>query len=637
MLQALRQKTSGLIAKIVLGALIFVFSFFGIESYFIARNDTWVAKVGSREITSEQFRQRFDEYRQQMVRMMGGNADSAMFERAETKRQVLDGLIDEQLLLAANEKFGVAVPDDLVREEIISIPAFQSNGKFDAAVYRATLSAQRMTPTMFEERVRQDLSVRQIPNQIIATGIATTADVDTFIKLRDQVRDLRYVMLDKPVAAAAEIHDAEIEKYYKEHASELMTPEQVTLEFLELDGSKLKVEASVDEAALRERYEKEKTRYVSPEQRQASHVLIKVVKNADPEAQKSALAKAQDIAKQAKAGKDFGALAKQYSDDLGSKTQGGDLGWLEKGVTDAAFDTALFALKKGEISEPVLSDEGYHIIQLRDIREEHARSFDEVKPELAQEALDGERDRAFNAQASKLTDAVYADPSSLEPAAKELGLAIQKTGLFSRQGSSEGIAANPAIVKAAFSDTVMVEGNTSDPIDIGPSHKVVVRVAEHQPASPKPLDTVREDIRAKLVANVASEQARKRAEEVFKRLQDGEPIDKLASELKSKIEEAKAVGRNASNLDGKLVTEVFKLPRPTTGKPQFALVSLANDAYALVQLDMVNDGDPSKLDTVARDQVRQQLERSSANQAARAFIDTLRKTTKIDIAEDRLP
>lgn len=637
MLQALRQKTSGLIAKIVLGALIFVFSFFGIESYFIARNDTWVAKVDGREITPEQYRQRFDEYRQQMTRMMGGNLDGAMFERIETKRQVLDGLIDEQLLLAANEKLGVVVPDDVVRDEIRDIPAFQSSGKFDANIYRATLSAQRMTPAMFEERVRQDLSVRQIPNQIIATGVATSADIDTFVKLRDQTRDLHYAMLDKPATTESKVDDSDIEKYYKEHTAEFTAPEQVALEFLELDGSKLKVEASADEAALHERYDKEKARYVSPEQRQASHVLIKVAKNADPEAQKAALAKAQDVAKQAKAGKDFAALAKQYSDDLGSKAQGGDLGWLEKGVTDPAFDTALFALKKGEISEPVLSDEGYHVIQLRELREEHARSFDEVKPELVKEVLDGERDRAFNAQASKLTDAVYADPSSLEPAAKELGLAIQKTGLFSRQGGSEGIAANPAVVKSAFSDAVLVEGNSSDPIDIGPNHKIVVRVAEHKPATPKPLDAVREEIRARLIANATSEQAKRHAEEVFQRLQSGENFDKLAGELKLKIEEQKSIGRNAANLDGKLVAEVFKLPRPAAGKPQFALVPLANDTYALARLDAVNDGDPSKLDAAARDQVRSQLERGTANQAARAFIDTLRKTTKIEIAEDRLP
>lgn len=636
MLQTLREKTSGLIAKIVLGALIFVFSFFGIESYFIARTDTWVAKVGDREITPEQFTQRFNEYRQQMMRMMGAQFDGSFFERPESKRQVLDNLIDEQLVLAANEKLGIRVTDQRVQKEILDIPAFQTNGKFDGAIYKATLSAQGMSPTGFQERVRQDLAVRELPSQIAATSVVTAADIDTYIKLRDQTRDIEYVLLDKPVVKPSDVSDAEVEAYFKEHAAEFVTPEQVALEYVEMDAATMKLDAPVDDAAVKERYEKDKARYVSPEQRLASHILVKVPKNADADAQKAALAKAQDLAKQAKAAKDFAALAKQNSDDLGSKAQGGDLGWLEKGVTDPAFEAALFGMKKGDVSEPVLSAEGYHVIQLRDVRAEHSRPLDEVKAEIVKELQETERERAFNDVAGKLTDAVNADPSSLENIAKKLGLEVHKTALFTRQGGT-GIAANPAVVKAAFSEAVLVGGNVSDPVDLGPNHRVVVRVAEHKPSTPKPLDSVRDDVRARLVAEKTAKSAREQADALAKRLASGEALDKLAGELKLKLETANGLGRSAANLDSQLVAEVFRLARPAEGKPTTGMAALGNQGFALVQLKAVHDGDASKVDAAGRDQVRQQLQQAAAAQAARSFVASLRKQTKIQIAEDRIP
>ena len=635
MLQALRDKTSGTLTKIVLGGLIFVFSFFGIQSYFVARSDTWVAKVGDREISPEDFRQRFENYRQRMMQMSNGSLDGAYFEKPEIKRQVLNSLVDEQLLLGANDKLGIVVTDQRVRDEILDIPQFKTDGKFDKGLYNAVLSGQAMSPVTFQERVRHDLSVRELPNQIMASAIVSDADIDAYLKLRDQTRDFTYLTVPKPAADDYKPADEEVEKYYKEHGAEFTVPEQVSLEYIELDGSKLKVDPGTDEAALKERYEKEKERFQTKEQRQTSHILIKVAKNADADAQKAALAKAQDVEKQARAGKDFAALAKQYSDDLGSKAQGGDLGWLEKGVTDAAFETALFAMKKGDISEPVLSDEGYHIIQLRDLHAERVRSFDEVKPELAKQAAETARDTAFAEVASKLYEATYADPTSLAPAAKQLDLPVQKTELFARQGGP-GIASNPGVLKAAFSDTVLAQGNNSDPIDVGTNHKVVIRIAEHKAASPKPIDQVRDDVRARLVAQHGNAQARKHADELKARFDKGETLDALATELKLKTAQAKGTGRSAANLDTGMVAAVFKLAHPEKDKPSRGLVPQAGDVYSLVQLDAVTPGDVTKADKAARDQVRDQLARGYSSEAARAFVETLRKSTKVEIAEDRM-
>lgn len=636
MLQLLRGKKSGLFVKIALVLITIGFSFFGIEGYFVARTGTGVAKIGDTEISQDEFRDRFNQYRQRMQQMMGPAADASFFEKPEVKRQMLDQLIDEQVLLAANDKLGITVPAERIRAEISSIPSFQNDGKFDPEQYRAVLASQGMSPRGFEERVRQDIGMRELPTQIASTALVTDAEVDTYLRLHDQRRDFRFVRLARPATAKdGEVADSDIDAYYKAHPDEFKVPERVALDYIELDGAKLSVDLTPDEGTLRERYEKEKARFVSSEQRLASHILVKVEGKGAPADQKAALAKAEEIEKEIKAGKDFAELARQDSADLGSRNQGGDLGWLDKGTTDEAFDSALFALKKGEISAPVLGTDGYHIIELRDIRPGTTRGFDEVRQQLAKEYTDSERERVYAEKAGKLTDLTYQDPSSLEPAAKELGLTVQRTALFPRKGG-EGIAANPAVAKAAFSDSVLVQNNNSDPIDLGPDHIVVVRIGEHKPATPKPLAEVHDIVRDKILAERLARDAKARADALFAQLGKDQTLEQVAAGAALKVDEQKGIGREAANIDGALVKAAFTMPRPQPGKPDVQLVDLGNQSYALLQLDAVVDGDPSKLDAKTREAARKSLAQGSGASVAREFIAALRKETTITVSEDKL-
>jgi len=635
MQRTLHERFSGPFVKIILGVIGVVFGgFFGIQGYFNTRVETFVAKVDGHEISQAEFRERFDQIRSMNQRRFGAQFNPAMFDTPESKREVLDQMINEQLIVDADEKLGTSLTPKRVFEEISSYPAFQVDGKFDKGQYRALLASQHRSPAQFEETVRRDLELRDLVGQLEQTGVVTEADVDAYLRLRDQTRDFRYLKLDKP-SAEVKIADADIDAYYKDHGIEFMTPEKVSLEYIELDAAKMQIDAKTDDATLKQRYEQQKTRFVTPEQRLASHILVKVDKNADAAAQKAALEKAQGIAKEAKSGKDFAALAKSVSDDSGSKNQGGDLGWLGKGVTDPAFEAALFAMKKGDVSDPVKSDEGYHVIQLRDVHDEKVRPFDEVKAELAKQYSESERERQYSEISGRLTDAVYQDPSSLAPAAKELGLTVQKTALFTRTGG-EGIAANPAVLKAAFSNAVLTEGNSSDPIELGTNHIVVVHVDQHEKSVPKPLDQVREDIRKRLVDQKLVEQARERVETLYARLQKGETLDKLADELKLKVVEQKDIGRGAANVDREVVAEAFKLPRPAGDAPVTGKAALPNGAYALIALQAVKDGDPSKLDAKTREAARNQLRQGASGTAVRGYVDSLRKAAKIEIAEDRM-
>lgn len=636
MLKMLRGDKSGFMVKVVLVLITIGFSFFGIESYFVSSGVTTVAKVGKTDITQDQFRDRFNQYRQRMQQLSGGSLDLAFFERLEVKRQVLDQMINEQLLLAADAEADVVVPVSQVRREIMEVPAFQTDGKFDPDTYRVLLSAQGMSPLGFEERVRQDLAVRELPNEVTATALVTHAEVDEYLRLKDQQRDFRFIRLARPAAGNTEVADPEIEAYYGEHQADFMEPEQVALEYLELDGEKLDVNTTPDESTLRERYERELVRFVTPEERLASHILVKVGGSGSPDDQRQALARAEAIEQQLKDGKDFAELARSDSDDLGSKKQGGDLGWLEKGATEEAFEDALFALAaKGDVSAPVLTGEGYHIIKLTDIRPGHTRTFEEVKPELEREFAETERDRVYAEKAGELTDLTYRDPSSLESAAQALGLTVQKTPAFARTGGA-GIAANPQVAKAAFSDNVLVQHNNSDPIDLGPNHIVVIRLAEHRAATPIPLDKVREQVKSRIIAARISEEARAKADALLAEAEAGKSLEELAAAHASKVEEQKGVGREAANVDSALVQAAFAMPRPQADKVEQRVVELGGDAFALLVLDKVVDGDPSQLDAKTREAARNALREGYGSEAASGLIAALRKTTKIQVFEDKL-
>ncbi|MBN8727875.1 MAG: SurA N-terminal domain-containing protein [Xanthomonadales bacterium] len=635
MLQLLRGKKSGFLVKVALVLITIGFSFFGIESYFVSNASMAVAKVGGTDITQDQFRDRFNQYRQRMQQMTGGTLDTSYFDNPEVKRQVLDQMINEQVLLAANEKLGITVPASQVRREIMDIQAFQNDGHFDPDQYRVLLSSQGMSPLMFEDRVRQDLGVRELPSRISATALVTETEVDAYLRLKDQLRDFRYVRLDRPEPASTEVSDDEIETYYREHQSEFMVPERVALDYVELDAEKLDIDLTPDEDTLKERYEKEKTRFVSPEERLASHILVKVEGKGTPEDQKKALARAEAIEAELKAGKDFAELAKADSDDLGSKNLGGDLGWLEKGTTDEAFENALFELKKGEVSAPVLGSEGYHIIELRDVRPGTTRSFEEVKPELEREYAESERDRQYADKAGRLTDLTYEDPSSLEPAAQALGLKVQKTPLFSREGGT-GIAANPAVVKAAFSEGVLVQKNNSDPVELGPNHIAVVRVADHQAATPKPLEEVRTAVRDRILDTRVASQAKERADALLAAVDKDGSLEQVAEKDGLKVEEQHGVGREAATVDSALVNAAFAMSRPAGNAATRRIVDLGGDSYALLQLDKVTDGDPAKLDARTREAARNTLREAAGSESARALVDALRKDTKITVYEDKL-
>ncbi|MGY3038518.1 peptidyl-prolyl cis-trans isomerase D [Rhodanobacter sp. TND4EL1] len=633
MLQAMRNKMHGWPSIILLGVCVFAMSLFGMESYFMSHDDAYVAKVGKHEIDQRAFQDRVNQLRQQAVAEQGDQFDSSTFEKTETKLRILDGMVDEQVLQQANADWGLRVSNSQVRDYIASIPAFQVNGQFDATSYKAWLTSQYKTPETFENEIRSSLAIQLLPSAINASTIVSDAQLDQFLKLQAQRRDLRYFQLQHPKLENSTVSDAEIETWYKAHQADYMTPEMVSLKYLEVIGADLPLAAQPSDDELRKRYASEKQRFVQPEQRLASHILINVPANATPEQQKAALAKADKIAAEANPS-DFAKLAEQDSQDLGSRRMGGDLGWLEKGVTNEAFDSALFALQKGQVSKPVLSTDGYHIIWLRDVRSGESKPFEEVRDQLVKEVTSADRDRNYNDVAGKMSDNTYQNPSSLEPASVALKTPIKTTELFSRKGG-EGLAANPKVIAAAFSDDVLAQGNNSALIDLGNNHSVVIHIDKHVPAAAKPLAEVRADVQQKILDQRMAAVEKKQADEAVSRLRKGETMDEVAKSFGTTVTTLNEAVRH-SQLPAPLLTQAFLLPHPVANKPQFAAVDMLNGSYALLAVDKVQDGDLSKLMPEQRAALRQQMAQAYGYEATRELIDHLKKKTEIKINKQRL-
>ena len=648
MLQSIRDKTSGWIASIVLGLVILTMAFFGIESYLTPKVETYVARIEGppaflrfgkqvKEIRQDEFRKRFDQVRRQQRESEGEAFDPAAFESVTNKRLVLDQMVDEALLGLLAERDGVVLPKAAIQKSIMAIDAFKVAGKFNANQYQLALQSQGMTPQQFQDIVQADLVQRMIPNELAASGFASDAELDAYIRMGDQTRDLRFLAIPPLTIATLDPTDAELKAWYDAHAAKYRSPERVAVEYVELTAASMPVDSSADEAMLRERYQAAKTRFGAEEQRMASHILVKLDAKATPAQVEAARQKAASFAVQARQpNADFAALATANSEDLGSKDVGGDLGPVAKGVFGDAFDKAFDALKPGQVSDPVRLPDGWHVLYYRQLVAGTTKPFEEVRPELEAEYLETERERVFNDVSGKLVDLIYAQPGALTPAAAQLKLPVQRTSLFTAQ-AGDGVAALPQVRKAAFADAQRLDRQVSDPIEVEPNHVVLIHVIDHQPAAATPLAAVRTQVSADLRADRAQKAAKAHAQALMARAQKGESLDALGLELGQVASAAPAIGRRAPSPElAPLVAEAFRLPRPEAGKPGVALAQLGPNRYALVTVTKVVDGDPGKMDPATRASLKDQLAKARGSVDSRAFTLALRKQYSVQVAEDRL-
>ncbi len=636
-LQSIRDRLTGILAFAILGILIVPFALVGVNEYFTTDGGNIVARINDVEISSNDFSQSYSNYRRRMQSIMGASFDPVEFDTLIARRAHLDSLIDQELITQAAQSMGLDVDDKTLAEEIRNIPAFQVDGQFNADVYQSRLLTQGLTPKQFQNEMRSQYVVNQLPRNISSSSIATPAELKSFVALLNQKRTVNVVLV--PVESfeqAPEFSEEDINGWYEAHTDEFHSVEQVVIEYVELDAAFLPIGQAPEEDYLREQFESQKARFVTPEQRLVSHILLEIAADADDAVKETGRQLADELAKRVRDGEDFATLAIEYSQDQGSAAQGGDLGWLESGVMVQAFENAMYELSmESPISEPVQTGFGWHVIQLREIREASGMSFEEARMLLVQEYEEDEAARAFLEQADRLVDLIYEDPTTLEGAALDLELTVNEAGPFGRAGG-DGVAANPDVVAAAFSDLVLLQGSVSDPVNLDENRLVMIRLKEHLPVALKPLDLVREEITSTLTDNLADEKARNKAEALLASFQTGEEdLETLAAGEELEYGRHESIGRNNFVPDSTLVKEIFRLNTPVEGETVQAVLPMTT-GFATVELESVVDGAIEEGAVLAQQQYERILANSSASHEAWALMRQLRSAAVVEVYEDRI-
>ena len=658
MLQTLRDKMSGWFAIVIVAILAIPFAFFGMEQYLFQSGANYAAKVEvqpswwrgapdwwlvrklaweSEEISPEEFREAFESERQRRRQAQGEAFDARAFESPETKRELLEALIDRKVLKLAAVRDGMVVGDSRVREAIDAIPAFQVDGRFDEQRYLLTLQSQGYSPRGFQEMVREDLQAALLAGQVAQSAFTTSSETGRIMALLGERRDVSFVVLPAPAADTGAVAAADIQAWYDEHRNEYRAPERVTLEYVELDSSTLPAPPEPDEAALRQRYEQEKARFVEPEQRLVSHILVPVEQGADAAAQQAAEAKARELAQQARApGADFAELARANPGDPGSAANGGVLGWVRQdGVMVKPFEDAVFAAEAGSVSDPVRSQFGWHVIQLREVRTGHQVPFEQVRDTLAQEQVQADRERAFNDLVGGFVDEVYRNPTELTAAAKTAGLQVHTAGPIAR-GEGEGVIAVAAVQRAAFSESLVQDNTASDPIEVGPDRSVIIRVTRHEPERALSVSEARDRIVAAIRADRAARRAEADAEAMVAKLREGESLQALADAASLQLQEIKGMPRGTPVPDEAAAEAYFRVPAPEEGQTSAGQVALADGSRVVFAVGNVTPGDASEASDVERDMFRQQMASLIGAEDAQTLQRALRRQMKVTVVESQL-
>ena len=518
MFEAIR-KHSKIVMFLLFLLVIPSFVLVGIDSNYFSEKSPVVARVDGHKITQADWDNAHREETDR-IRAQSPNVDPKQLDTPQARYATLERLVRDRVFAAAAQSSHLITSDARLARALQDIPAIAAlkrpDGSLDTEAYRSLVGAQGLTPEGFEANVRRELSVSQVMGGVMSTAFATDAAAKLAFDSLYQRREIQVARFNaSDYAKQVNPTDADIEAFYKANAQRFQQQEQAAVEYVVLDLDSVRSGIRVNEDDLRTYYKENLTRLAAKEERRASHILINAAKDAPAADRDQAKARAQELLAQVrKSPASFAEVAKKSSQDSGSAPAGGDLNFFGRGAMVKPFEDAVFAMKKGEISDVVESDFGYHIILLTDIKTPRQPSFEELRPSLEAELKQQQAQRKFAEVAEAFTNSVYEQPDSLKPVADSLKLKIQTAEGVTRVPSpgASGPLANPKFLEALFAnDSVEGKRNTSA-IEVGPSQLVAGRISTYFPTRTLPLQEVSDRARLLLIAEKSAELARKDAE-----------------------------------------------------------------------------------------------------------------------------
>ena len=635
MLSAIREKATGWIAWILVILISIPFALWGVNSYFEGATQIVIAVANGVEIEQSDYQRALAQKQRQLVQLAGRDLGTEYLDSPVFKRQVVDSMIDEALAREFSRDRGFRISDNQLNRFIRTTEAFHTNGQFDNERYERLIGNAGLSVQGFQAQQRQQLTTDQMRISLAETAFVSRTELNYALKLLNQRRSAVYaILLLEHFLEGVKITDEDISNEFDAKRSVYFEPPQARVAYVELSVARLAAAIKIDDSAVKKHYDDAPRRYSKPGSRSASHILLPLAAGAA--AEEAVRAKAARLVSEARGGADFAELARTYSKDAGSATRGGDLGVIQKGAMVPPFEKAVFALSAGEISEPVKTEFGYHVIKVTRVSKTEAIPFEEVREDIATALRRRGGEAEFVQLAEQLGNIAFEQPDSLEPLTDQLGLAIQTSDWFSG-AMGTGIAANPKVRKAAFSDEVLVDGLNSGVIEINPDTLIVFRKLEHRERRPMLLEEVSDQIKTTLEnrqAMLALEQA---GNAILTALTDGTPWAELLgryglveASLPAAVEEITDPQEQA------IAVKVFAAPHPGAGAPVFGGGQISPEVFAIYRLDAVIMGDPSAVDQEEREQVRTAILRRQGDLLFDGFRADLRKAADVKIFDDRL-
>jgi len=645
MLQIIREKAQGIVAWVIVVVIGSIFIIGALGDFFASnKGNTVAAVVNGEKITWDAVEKFYERLRQEQGELVS-NSHSKEAEK-RLRNEARQELIKRQAMVSGSIHQGFRISDAQVLQVLTKdIPAFQVDGKFSEDKYTEVLSqayynfsahkGSTAFKRAFEKDLQQGMLLGQLQQAILYTSFSLPSEIKQLIKLLEQKRDFGYFVLSVGNFKKA-LHPtvSELEAYYNANVDQFRVPERVKLEYVKLSLKPLMEAVSVKQDALQLFYKEHPALYTSPEKVNARHILLNWPKDGSGDDKKAITAKAQNILTELKNGASFAEIAKKESQDSGSAQEGGELGFFEKGDMIKEFEQAAFALKEpGEISSLVETKYGIHVIQLIEHKNKNVKPFEEVKQIVEEQYRRSQAEPILAEQSEELAKLAFENPHNLQSIVERLGLQIEETESFDRYGN-EGITRNPAVIKAAFSDEVLVHKHNSELIPLNSESYAVVRLKQYKPAIIPTFDKVEVKVKEHYINLTALEKCKEQAEMLLERVEKGEKSEALAKEFNAEWKVEKAIARTNQHINPKILQAAFTLKRPPeVNKPSATVVDLPTGDYAILTLLKIKEGVISEVEPAALDAYKQSLTNVKGELEYYLYANDLFKTAKIKLAD----
>lgn len=619
MLEAIRDRAQGWIAKVILALLIIPFALWGVDSYFSGTGkEAPAVKIDDTEISQREFAKALQDQRESL----GVPVDDAAL-----RQRVMDQLINTRLLSMRARDVGFTVLDPQIQAVLLGIEIFQDNGQFSEARMENWLRSRGMGRGELFAMIGDDLLLQQVQiglgeGALVARPVATR--MAALLSQRREVNER--VFEGKDFAALVRIDEAEVERHYAAHQGDYATPAQVRLEYLTLAQRDLEAGIAVTDEQAHAHYQSNLARYQEPEMRRAAHILIQVDAGADAAKRQAAKARAEELLREVRAQPaKFGELARQHSQDPGSAANGGDLGFFTRDMMVKPFSDMVWSLTPDEFGEVVETQFGYHVIRLLAVTPGARMAFEAVKGDIVRELAEVEAQKRFIEAAERFSNLVYEQADSLQPAATEFGLPVRQSGWIVRDQRDvmPAFLAHPRLMNAVFADEAVAQRQNTEAIEVAPNMLVAARVLEHRPPGVRPLAEAAAQIRARLTADAARKLAIEAGTKALAQANAGEAPGGLSAPM--------PVSRmQPSGLPAAAVRAIFQVDDGRL--PAYVGVE-SEEGYRLYRVNRVEEGAaPPGLDET----LRKDLRRLTMNEEMRAYIAQLKAGAKIKITPGTL-